>query len=398
MARDQAWGRLAATVPNSRITVLHGLPRVGRSTLLAQWCEEQSGLQRVTVADIATCTALIQVLDHLSAPGAAAFIDAFRLIEAERLTRFVISPLDLGARRQLQEQLSGAVQLVALDPLQRHELRSEELAMAEPSGPEANLEPVETTTNRPGFEADRHWLRGGLPESYEAASDAASLRMRRDLIDGLMLRDYAPQGIGPDIQMMDYLTWVANQNGGEFDLVDPPFGKKAEAKSAIYVLDQLGVVRILRNYPAGSTTALSLKPKIHIRDSGLLHAVLGIETVAQLRSHSIMGESFEGYAIETLIAASNRPEAAQFYRKDGPEGADEIDLILDFRPHNGKLVAIECKTSPGEPPRPGFYRAMNAIGATHGFVVHSGSESILTYTTHRLDLDSARARVIELAR
>lgn len=71
--------------------------------------------------------------------------------------------------------------------------------------------------------------------------------------------------------------------------------------------------------------------------------------------------------------------------------------MLDFRPWNGRLVAVECKAGPETPPRPGFYRAMNAIGATDGFVVHSGSGSQAELKTPRHDLAMARARIIELA-
>lgn len=398
MARLQARDRLDAAVEQSRVTVLYGLPRVGRSVLLADWCEDQIGLQRVKADDVATCTAPLQVLDHLNVGAAGVFLDAYRNIEAERPTRFVVAPVDLAATRFLQEELTAAAQLVVLDPMQRHEWLAEELEAAEPSGPEADFAPVESATNRPAFDPDRHWLRGGLPESFEAASDAASFQKRRDLIDGLMLRDYARWGISPGLQLTDYLTWVANQNGGEFDLAQPPIGKQADARSALFLLSQLGVVRQLRNYPGGSTASLSLKPKVHVRDSGLLHAVLGIETMTQLRGHRLIGESWEGYAIETLIMAAGRPGTAQFYRKEGPQGPDEIDLVLDFRAHNGKLVAIECKVSPDEPPRPGYYRALEAIGATDGFVVHSGAEANLAARTHRLDLDSARMRVLDLSR
>lgn len=399
MARDQARGRLDAAVEQSRVTILYGLPCVGRSVLLADWCDDQTGLQRLKAEDVATCEAPLQVLDHLNIAGARVFVDGYRSIEAVRPTRFVIAPVDLAATRFLQEELTAGAHLLVLDPLQRHEWRAEALQSAEPAGPESDLVPVETATNQPPFDPDRHWLRGGLPESLEAASEAASLQTRRQLIDGLMLRDYARWGITPGLQLIDFLTWVSNQNGGEFDLAQPPIGKQADARSAMVLLSRLGLVRQLRNFPGGSTASLSLKPKIYIRDSGLLHAVWGFETMDQLKSYpQRLGDSWEGYAIETLIQAADRPGTEQFYRKPGPQGPDEIDLVLDFRAHNGKLVAIECKVSPDEPPRPGYYRAVEAIGATDGFTVHAGAEANLAAEPHRLDIDSARERVLDLSR
>lgn len=397
MSRRQAQAGLDATVDRSRITLLHGLPRVGRSVLLAAWCDERSGVQRIRPAEVAGCSAPLQVLDHMTLSDVGVFVDAFREIEAERRSKYVIAPLDLAATRALQEALTGTVQIVDLDPLQRHEILANELETAEPKGPETDLAPSPMATNRPAFDLDLHWLRGGLPESLEAETDAASVQFRLQMLDALFQRDYSRWGITGGLKLGDFLTWVANQNGGEFDVDKPPLGKKADAKSALHVLERLGLIRPLRNYPARSTASLSRMPKIYVRDSGLLHAVLGIETVAQLRGHPQMGGSWEGYAIETLILAANRPDTAQFYREGAQGGADEIDLVLDFRPHNGRLVAIECKTNPGESPRPGFYRAMTAIGATEGFVVHSGRGSEPNLDTPRLDLPSARARIVELA-
>lgn len=397
MNRRQARAWLESTVEQSRITILHGLPRVGRSALLTAWCDDQVGVQRLRPAEVAACSAPLQVIDHLGGTEVDDFIGAFREIEASRRSRYVIAPLDLAATRRLQEALPGSVQIVVLDPLQRHEVLADEFEIAEPFTVE--VEPVASplARNRPMFDLDQHWLRGGLPESLEAESDLASLKWRQQMIDALLLRDYTRWGLSPGLKISDVLTWVAGQNGGEFDLDNPSIGKRADVRSALHVLERLGVVRQLRNYPLRSEASLTRKPKIHIRDSGLLHAMLGIETIEQLRAHSLMGESWEGYAIETLIHAANRPDTAQFYREPGPDGADEIDLVLDFRPWNGRLVAVECKAGPETPPRPGFYRAMNAIGATDGFVVHSGSGSQAELKTPRHDLAMARARIIELA-
>lgn len=397
MSRRQARAWLDTIVEQSRITVLHGLPRVGRSALLTAWYDDQVGVQRVRAHDIAACSAPLQVLDHLGGTDVALFVDAFRKIEASRRTKYVIAPLDLAATRRLQEELPGNVQIVDLDPLQRHEVLADELEIAQPVAAETERISSPTASNRPVFDLEQHWLRGGLPESLEADSDLASLRWRLQMIDALLLRDYSRWGISPGIRIRDFLTWVAGQNGGEFDLDNPPIGKRADARAALTVLERLGVIRQLRNYPLRSPASLARKPKVHVRDSGLLHAVLGIETIDQLRRHSLMGESWEGYAIETLIHAADRPETAQFYREPGPYGADEIDLVFDFRQRNGSLVAVECKTSPGTPPRPGFYRAMTAIGATEGFVVHSGRDAEPNLKTPRFDLASARARIVELA-
>src|SRR5262245_20873302 len=77
-----------------------------------------------------------------------------------------------------------------------------------------------------------------------------------------------------------------------------------------------------RTFPAGSSSSMGRKPKLFIRDSGVLHALLGIESSAQLRSHRDIGGSFESYVGESLISAGTERCGAQFYRKKGREGED----------------------------------------------------------------------------
>lgn len=126
--------------------------------------------------------------------------------------------------------------------------------------------------------------------------------------------------------------------------------KGQELNSVLYVLDSLGLTRSLENFPARSSSSIGKMPKIYIRDSGLLHALLGIETVEQLRQHPNVGDCWEGYAIGELIGAAGPGASSQFFRSD--EG-DEIDLILTFT-RSGQSIRHRMQNEPRCRPPPGL--------------------------------------------
>ncbi len=340
------------------------------------------------------------VFDHFAAAEVNDFVYRFRAAEQSGAdNRFILIPTDLVAANSLQSALSGNVRTIHVDPLQLDDAIAENQILSAASGPSPGLMPVASPTNAEVFDSEKHWLRGGLPESLAADSDNASLVWRRQLLSDLLARDYSSWDVPRALRVPDILRWIANQNGGEFDDNSCPIeiAKRSELRSAIHVLDKLGVIRRLSNFPVGSNSSFGKKQKVYIRDSGILHALLGIETIAQLRAHQKIGESWEGYAIEALISTTADACTPQFYRIKGDDGVThEIDLVLDFQPKRNELVAIECKTSPDAGARPGFYRGCEAIGATRRFIVHSGRNPSQDGLVARLDLPTALRQVAEI--
>lgn len=383
------------------VTVLFGIPRVGRSSLLADWSARRSGARHETVASMLSSDASIQVFDHLDRADIPHFVEAFRRMESDgRRIKLLAAPVDLAAARQLLGALPGVAGTVELAPLQPDELPDTALEIDMAAGPVVDLAPSDQPTNRPAFDPHRHWLRGGLPQSYDAETDEDSVAWRNAMIATLLSRDYAEFKVSPVLGVDEAFSWIVDRNGAELDVDKPPQGKKTDALSAIAVLVQLGLVRVLPNYPARSTVSLGAMRKVYVRDSGLLHARLGLQTLTQLRASSKVGDSWEAYAMETLIVAADGRATCQFYRQDredGHEGPDEIDLVLDFAQSGGPLVGIEFKVSPDRKPEDGFGRAIKRIQATEGFVVHSGPTSNLQASVHRLDLATARQRVLAFA-
>lgn len=401
MARSVAGRVLDQAVRDHRITLVYGLPRVGRTQLVAQWCAERGDVEVLHQRSLQTGTAPVRVLDHFSLYDVVAFVEMYRALEqAGENVRFVLVPVDLLTSQRVQEALVGNVNLITIDPLQPDEFAAEHLETFVSAGPTGEAIATARLTNSAPPHPDLHWLRGGLPESLSADTDEASVAWRRQLISSLLIRDYSSWGITPATKLSEILRWVANLNGCELDENNCPIAKRVELLSTLHVFDRLGLTRRLPNFPAGTVAGLGKKPKLFIRDTGVLHAMLGIETVAQLRTHPAIGDCFESYAIEGLISAAAGRCTAQFYREklSGEEGADEIDLVLDFRPFRDRLIAIECKTSPDKAAKAGFHRGCATIGATDGFVVHAGPNTLLGNGTDRLNLAAAIQRVGAIAR
>ena len=161
------------------------------------------------------------------------------------------------------------------------------------------------------------------------------------------------------------------------------------SKSSRHYLDILQdtfVVRQLQPYHANLKKRLVKTPKAYLRDSGLLHALLQLETLEDLAGHPCVGSSWEGWVIEQVLAAVPGNWRPWFYRTSG--GA-EIDLILE-RPGQKPFLAFEVKYSPSPSPSRGFWTAMADLGLEEGYVVCPCKEQyplghgVFTLPVHRL--------------
>ena len=133
------------------------------------------------------------------------------------------------------------------------------------------------------------------------------------------------------------------------------------------LLADLLLVRRLLPHHANVGKRLVKSPKVYLRDSGLVHALLGIPSLPALAGHPVVGRSWEGFAMETLLGAMRWPATASFYRTSG--GA-EIDLLIEFSP--GERWAIEIKRSAAPKVSRGFHSACHDISPARAFVVHAG--------------------------
>lgn len=225
----------------------------------------------------------------------------------------------------------------------------------------------QTTNNQ---ELDRLWLRGGLPESFLASSDEASFVWRTAYLKGYIERDIPLFGMRiPSETTERLLAIIAHSHGGLLNASRIASGLDMSSPSiARYLgfLEDLLLVRSLRPLTRNIGKRLIKSPKIYLRDSGLVHTLLGIRTMRDLLGHPIVGATYEGFVIENLIASAGPNTLASFYRTTA--GA-EIDLVLE---KGQEIIAIEIKRSLSPKLSPGFINGCDDIKATKRFFVYPG--------------------------
>jgi len=219
------------------------------------------------------------------------------------------------------------------------------------------------------------WLRGGFPESFLAASDRASLTWREDFIRTYLERDIPSFGLRiPAETLRRFWTMLAHDQGGLLNAAKLAAGLGVSGQSVARYLDLLVDLMLVRRLPpwhANVGKRLVKSPKVYIRDAGLTHALLGLETREALLGHPVVGGSWEGFCIENLIAAAPRGTEASFYRSSA--GA-EIDLILKLPDH--RLWAIEVKRTTAPKVTRGFHIAADGLGVAERLLVYAEDREV----------------------
>lgn len=268
-----------------------------------------------------------------------------------RTGRFLIlgsAAIDL--LRQSSESLAGRIEYVNLGPFDTLEV-----------GADAATQ-------------NRLWVRGGFPDSFLARSNADSLALRRSFIRTYLERD-VPQ-FGPRIpaETLGRLwTMLAHSQGTLVNASRLASSLSVSTPTVITYIDLLvDLLLVSRLTPVLPNVRKRLvkSPKVYIRDSGLLHALLDVETFADLAGHPVMGPSWEGFVIENLLAVAPERTRSGFYRTAA--GA-EIDLVLELPGRHGTW-AIEIKRGLTGPLPKGFHHGLADLAPTRTFVVHGGED------------------------
>jgi predicted AAA+ superfamily ATPase len=217
------------------------------------------------------------------------------------------------------------------------------------------------------------WLRGGFPESFLAADEAASMEWRNDLIRTYLERDI-PQ-LGPRIPaetLRRFWTMLAHAQGGIHNASRIGASLELSAQTIGRYTDlmvDLLLVRRLQPYLVNVGKRLVKSPKIYLRDSGLQNALLNLPDRDALLGHPAVGGSWEGFVIENLLRAAPAATVAGFYRSSG--GA-EVDLVLELP--GGERWAVEIKRSATARPGRGFHSACDDLQPARRWLVHSGAD------------------------
>ncbi len=237
-----------------------------------------------------------------------------------------------------------------------------------------DMTPLTVSETEPGQPSrDRLWLRGGFPDGFLARSDVDSFEWRQDFIRTFLDRDVPTFGIQiPAEALLRFWTMLASRQGSPLNAADLARSLTVSTHTVGRYVDLMSdflLVRKLPPYAANVGKRLVKAPKVYVRDSGLVHALLGIGTVERLAGDAIVGMSWEGFVIENLFAALPWNSHAFFYRTH--TGA-EIDLVIEHADRT--LWAIEIKRSIAVRVERGFHIAREDIGAVRSLVVHAGDQ------------------------
>jgi predicted AAA+ superfamily ATPase len=380
--------RLLADLRNalaeSPAVVLLGPRQVGKTTLALELTRELGGIYLDLESDrdrakltepelfLADHPNDLLILDEIHrAPGLLPLlrgaIDRGRQDGGKTGGRFLmLGSASLDLLKQAGETLAGRVSFLELRP----------------------LDVVETASAGPGPES--LWTRGGFPRSTLADDDRASLRWRKDFIRSYLERDI-PQ-FGPRIPaetLRRFWTMLAHQQGTLLNLasrallarIEDAFdgvldggsrGLGVSGKTAATYLDLMVDLLLVRRLPpwhANVGKRLVKSPKVYVRDSGIAHALLDVADRDALLGHPVVGRSYEGFVIETVLGCA-RPEAQGFFYRTS--GGAEIDLLLVWP--GERCWAIEVKHSLSPMVRRGFHAGCADLGPVRKLLVYPGTE------------------------
>ena len=224
------------------------------------------------------------------------------------------------------------------------------------------------------LDAQTLWVRGGFPESLLAQGDSASLDWRRDFIRSYLERDVPMFAPRMPVQALGRLwTMLAHQQGGLLNQARLAAGLGVSAPTVTRYTDlmvDLQLVRRLAPWSGNVGKRLVKAPKIYVRDSGIVHALLDLDTWNDVLGHPVVGASYEGFVIENLIQCAGPRFRPYFYRTH--DGA-EIDLLLE---RGGQPeIAIEVKRSSAPTVDKGFGLACDDLMVSQRYVVYPGEET-----------------------
>ena len=271
-----------------------------------------------------------------------------RIREGEPAGHFLLlGSASMDLMRQSGESLAGRIGYLALEPL---DVREVERALT-----------------------IRLWIRGGFPRSFLAPSDSASAIWRENFVRTYLERDIPL--LGPRIPaetLRRFWTMLAHSQGRLWNASVLARSLGVDGKTVMRYLDLLTDLLLVRRLPpfhANVRKRLVKSPRVYIRDSGIVHALLGLDDADAVLGHPIAGASWEGFAIETLLRAAPARTSASFYRT---ATGVEVDLVLELP--GGAVWAIEVKRSSAPKVGRGLRTALDDVKPDRAFMVYGGDE------------------------
>ena len=348
---------LKGALTRSRAVVLVGPRQCGKTTLARQLLSADS-VNYFDLEDPADIARLHEPMTALSSLRNLVVIDEVqRRPDLFPVLRVLIDRQECPARflvlgsasgdllRQTSESLAGRMERVTIGGFSLSEL-----------GPEME---------------EKLWLRGGFPLSYLASSNADSSAWRRSFIQTLLERDLPQWGVRvPAVALQRFWTMLAHYHGQTWNAAEPARALgvgESTTRRHLDLLTDAFMIRQLQPYHANLRKRQVKAPKIYVRDSGLLHQLLGVDTLKSLMTHPKVGASWEGLVIEQVLTAAVHDEAFFWATHQGAE----IDLVLR---RGDELVGVECKRTDAPRMTRSISTALEDLGLARVVVLYPGSK------------------------
>ncbi len=382
ISRNAHLNNLTALLQESPVVAMIGARQVGKTTLAQQILRAYDG--PATHFDLESSEDLAQLADPLLTlsplQGLVVIDEVQRRPDLFPSLRVLADRRPLPARflvlgsaspdllRQSSESLAGRIAYYELPCLSLSEVGSADL--------------------------EKLWLRGGFPASFTAQSDGASNRWRKDFVRTFLERDLPQLGITTSATMLErFWAMLAHYhaqvwNGSELARA---FGVSHHAvRRYLDVLASTFMVHSLRPWYANISKRQVKSPKVYIRDAGILHHLLDIDSMQSLHRHPKIGASWEGFIIENIIRTLDADDRQCYFWAAHSGG--EIDLVIH---QGGRLRGFEVKHTSSPAITPSMLRAHEILGLTSLDVIHAGAktfplaENIRAVAAHRMVEDLA---------
>jgi predicted AAA+ superfamily ATPase len=348
---------LKSALDRSRIVVLVGPRQSGKTTLARELLPEDS----INYFDLEDPTGIIRLQEPMTAlsplKGLVVIDEVQRRPDLFPVLRVLADRKNLPARflilgsasgdllRQTSESLAGRMERVTIGGFILSELGAEE---------EQAL-----------------WLQGGFPLSFLARDERESVLWRKNFISTLLERDFPQWGVRvPAIALQRFWTMLAHYHGQIWNAAEPARALGVSESTTRRYLDLLTdafMIRQLQPFHANLRKRQVKAPKIYVRDSGLLHQLLGITTLNDLFSHPKSGASWEGFVIEQILMTQYHEEAYFWATHQGAE----VDLLIL---QNNKMFGIECKRTDTPRITPSIRIALEDLGLERIAILYPGTK------------------------
>lgn len=357
IARPAALARLRAALRRSSVVVLAGPRQCGKTTLARElvppgspsYFDLEDPVSLARLEEPATALSPLRGLVVLDEVQRRPELFPYLRVLADRRplpARFlVLGSASPALLRQATESLAGRVEVVGLGGFSLGEVGVDRLT--------------------------RHWLRGGFPRSFLARSAAESHTWRRQLIQTFLERDLPQLGVSvPATALLRFWTMLAHVHGEVWNAADPARSLGLSEPTVRRYLDLMTGLFVVRQLPPWHENLAKRQvksPKVYVADPGILHALLGVRTEAELLSHPKCGASWEGYVLGEALRAVE-PDEAYFWATY--QGA-ELDLLA-FR--DGRRIGFEAKRADAPTLTPSMRIALADLRLDRLFVLYPGEK------------------------